>query len=307
MLGISSLKDWLVDRITGWLVVEREPAETSLSDFERLRLEIRPGDVILVEGRGRVSDVIRWITLSPWTHSALYIGRLQDIEDPHVKERIGTAYQGDSDDQLIVESLLGQGTVINSLEVYRRDHLRISRPQGLSSDDAQKVIAYAAGRLGQDYDVRQILDLARFLFPWSILPRRWRSSLFEHSAGTETRSVCSSMIAQSFMEVRFPILPVVQRTDSGKLRFYRRNFRLFTPRDFDFSPYFEIIKYPFMAVDEGAVYRRLPWDTEGFLCNAVNECFLREGGSDAPAGTLWPESGDAATETEAISETSELR
>ena len=122
--------------------------------------------------------------------------------------------------------------------------------------------------------MRQILDLARFLFPWSILPRRWWSSLFQHNAGTETRCICSSMIAESFMTVRFPILPVVERSPNGSLRFYRRNFRLFTPSDFDFSPYFEIIKYPFMAVDEAALYRELPWDERGFVCNDVNECFI---------------------------------
>ena len=41
-----------------------------LSDFERLRAEIQPGDVILIEGRSRVSDVIGWVTQSPWSWCA---------------------------------------------------------------------------------------------------------------------------------------------------------------------------------------------------------------------------------------------
>ena len=55
--------------------------------------------------------------------------------------------------------------------------MRISRPRGLSRADVQSVTAAAAGHLGRSYDARQIFDLTRFLFPWSVLPRRWRSSL----------------------------------------------------------------------------------------------------------------------------------
>ena len=44
--------------------------------------------------------------LSPWTHAALYIGRLRDIQVPQLKRRIRTAYEGHPDDQLVIESLL---------------------------------------------------------------------------------------------------------------------------------------------------------------------------------------------------------
>ena len=271
---IVRAKDWLVEGITRWLSVERVRTTSPLCDFDRVRTEIRPGDVVLVEGRSRVSEVIQWITLSPWTHAALYIGRLRDVQNPAVRRRIAAVYDGHPNDQLIIESLLGRGIVINAVDKYRGDHVRISRPRGISRADLQSVTAVAVGNLGRSYDVRQIFDLARFLFPWSVLPRRWRSSLFQHYAGTEARYICSSMIAESFMAVRFPILPVVQRSPNGRLEFYRRNFRLFTPSDFDFSPYFEIIKYPLMAVDEGTLYRQLPWNEQGFVCNDVNECFF---------------------------------
>ena len=35
------------------------------------------------------------------------------------------------------------------------------------------------------------------------------------------------------------------------------------PRDFDYSPYFSIIKYPFLGMNDIGLYRRLPWDKEG--------------------------------------------
>ncbi len=44
------------------------------------------------------------------------------------------------------------------------------------------------------------------------------------------------------------------------LEVFQRNPYLFTPKDFDYSPYFEIIKYPLFNPDEPLpYYRRLPW------------------------------------------------
>jgi len=272
---LARLKRHVARKVTGWLTRERErPAPGApLYDFERLCYEVRPGDVILVEGRSRVSEVIKLITQSPWTHSALYVGRLFDIADPEVRERVAAFYPGDPAEPLVIEALLGEGTIVSPLSRYRDDHLRICRPRGLAPEDAQKVIAYAAARLGTDYDVRQLLDLARFLFPWSLLPRRWRSSLFEHNAGGPTRTVCSSMLAEAFASVDFPILPFIERLPDGRLRLYRRNSKLFTPRDFDYSPYFDIVKYPYLGLHEVGLYRRLPWDETGRICNeSLDEC-----------------------------------
>lgn len=251
---------WIDDGITRWLTRDRAASETPTCDFDRLGYEVRPGDVLLVEGRSRVSEVIKLITQSPWTHSALYIGRVFDIRDSQLRDRVIRHYQGDLEDQLLIEALMGRGTVITPLSSYRQDHLRICRPHGLSPADAERVIGYGIERLGTDYDTRQLLDLARFMFPWGILPRRWRSSLFQHNAGAPTRTVCSSMLAEAFATVQFPVLPFIQQDKHGNTRFIHRNPRLFSPKDFDYSPYFDIIKYPFVAVGEVASYRKLPWD-----------------------------------------------
>lgn len=269
------LTEALGKRISAWLTRDHGPGcVMTLCDFERLRFEIRPGDVLLVEGRSRVSEVIKLITQSPWTHSALYIGRVHDVTDAQVRERVLQCYDGDPNEQLIVEALLGEGTVVSPITKYSADHLRICRPSALAPDDAQKIIAQAVSKLGYDYDVRQLLDLARFMFPYSFLPRRWRSSLFAHNAGGPTRTVCSSMLAEAFGSVQFPILPIMERRPDGRVRLYHRNFRLFTPRDFDYSPYFEIIKYPYLGINELASYRRLPWDETGRVCNGENDCYL---------------------------------
>lgn len=276
---MTKLLKWISDKVIDWLLYEDPPSGAPPCDYDRLSFEIRPCDVILVEGRSRVSEVIKTITHSPWTHSALYIGRLVDIDDANVREHVSWLYDGNPEDQLIIEPLLGEGTIVAPLSKYAEDHLRICRPMGLSRADSNRVVAYAVDHLGRDYDVRQLFDLARFLLPYGILPRRWRSSLFEHKAGSTTRTVCSTMIAESFSAVHFPVLPVIHRTKDG-LRMFRRNTRLSTPKDFDYSPYFEIIKYPLLGLNDLAVYRNLPWDQDGVICNDENDCYIP--GADEP-------------------------
>ncbi len=288
------LKTWLVHHLTRWLVKERPLSEMPLCDFERLSFEIRPCDVLLVEGRSRVSDIIKNITQTAWTHSALYIGRPHDIEDPTLRALVRKFYDGDENEQLIIEGLLGEGTVVGPLAKYRGEHLRICRPRGLSRQDAQRIIEYCAHHLGADYDIRQLLDLGRFMFPYAIVPRRWRSSLFEHNAGIPTRAVCSSMIAAAFTGVHYPILPVIHRDADGKLHMYKRNTRLFTPRDFDYSPYFDIIKYPILGVDDLALYRQLPWNQDGVICNDENDCYIPDRGP-VKVGALHGVEGAAMT------------
>jgi len=263
------MKDWLWNKIVDWLNRERHDPECPPSDYDRLCYEIRPGDVLLLEGRARVSEVIKYVTLSSWTHTALYIGRLHDVQDPATRERIRSLHNPDPDAQLIVEAQLGEGTIVRPLAVYRRDHLRICRPNRLTPQDAQRVIDYAVARLGHDYDLRHIIDLLRFMLPWSALPRRWRSCLFEKRAGASTRTICSTLIARAFSSVRYPILPVLRHDEAGRIQLYRRSSRLITPRDFDYSPYFDLIKYPVFDFDELALYRRLPWGRDGLRADAA--------------------------------------
>lgn len=274
------LKGWLIKRFIAWLNHEKSPGSVAPCDFERLSFEIRPCDVLLVEGRTRIANIIKAVTISHWTHSALYIGRLRDIDDEAIQARILRFYEFDLDEQLVIEPLLGQGTVINPLSKYRNDHLRICRPKGLERSDAQRVIATAVDHLGMQYDMRQLIDLARYILPFGILPKRWRSTLFEYHPGTHSRTVCSTMIADAFAAVHYPVRPVIRRRSDGQLSFHKRNTRLYTPSDFDYSPYFQIVKYPILGFDDVAVYRQLPWDAEGLICNSEDECFL-----PAPAAT----------------------
>ncbi len=264
---------WVSTRLIDWLMRDGPPSVQYMCDFQRLGEEVRPADVLLVQGRSRVATVINLISQSTWTHAAIYIGRLRDIHDKSLRRMITRSYRAHPDEQLVIEALLGKGTVVAPLYKYHQDHVRICRPNGLERRDARMVIHYCIERVGSGYDLRQLLDLARFVFPWSVLPRRWRSSLFEHNAGSFTRTVCSSLLAEAFGEVDFPVLPFIERRGDGSLRFYKRNTKLFTPRDFDHSPYFGVIKYPFLGIDEIGLYHKLPWSHRDLIYNDEEERF----------------------------------
>ncbi|MGB6976151.1 MAG: YiiX/YebB-like N1pC/P60 family cysteine hydrolase [Gammaproteobacteria bacterium] len=276
--------NWAFKKIRKWLLKEYPPTRSYLCDFDRISYEIRPGDVLLIEGRYRISGIIKQVTQSPWSHAALYIGRLHDIEDPRLRDIVAKNCKCSPSNQLLVESFLGEGTVISPLTKYRNDHIRICRPQGLSHSDAQKVIAFVVDRLGMKYSLRQVLDLGRFLLPWRIIPGRWHSTLFERNAGKPTEEICSSMIAEAFDSIHFPILPLVRRDEQKNLELITRNPRLFTPSDFDYSPYFAIIKYPIFPVGEIS-YRDLPWK-EGVVSDDVTISILPESSESKESQTI---------------------
>ncbi len=231
MFRFARLKNYLWDKFVRWLTHESPNYQTPLTNFERLRYELRPGDVLLVEGRSNVAEIIKAITQSMWTHSFFYIGRLHDIDDPMLRDHIQKYRHCSPDEQLIVEAMLGKGIIVSAIEAYEGEHLRICRPRGITRADSQSVIEYAIKQLGVDYNVRQIMDLARFMFPYWFLPKRWRSTLFEHNAGRPTKTVCSTMMAEAFAKVRFPIVPVVHQDKDGALSIIRSNSQLMTPRD----------------------------------------------------------------------------
>jgi hypothetical protein len=278
-------RNWLWQIIVDWLndIPKSNQNMLAINNYKHMLRDLRPADVILFEGRARVSEVIKIITLSPWTHAALYIGRASEITDPETLELLNKHYKGNLTEPLVIESLLGFGTVVNPLADYENDNLRVCRPDGLSFEDQNRVVSFAAEHLGINYDVRQLLDLARFMFPYAILPRQWRSSLFQHNAGRPTNIVCSSMIARCFQSVNYPMLPLIESDHQERLKFRKRNFRLFVPSDFDYSPYFKILKFPAWPISMKESYRDLPWHEEDEDIKAIVDDTISENDLSANA------------------------
>jgi hypothetical protein len=142
------------------------------------------------------------------------------------------------------------GVRLVALERYAQFHTRICRPVGLNATDIDALIDYAKARLGQQYDLKNIVDLLRYLIPTPPVPQRWRRRMIALGSGDPTQAICSSLIARTFQSVHYPILPIVEETRQGEpVRTRRgdevlhiRHHSLFTPRDFDVSPYFDIVK-----------------------------------------------------------------
>lgn len=258
------LSNWLIQKLNNYLTKEQAKSPSYLCDFDRICQEARTADVLLIEGKNRISKIIQRITHSPWSHAVLYIGRLHNIDDPQLREEIHQNYQGRLNEQLIIESMIGKGTIITPISTYKNEHIRICRPTGLSYQDAQKIIAYVSKSLGKEYNVRHIIDLARFLLKTRFLPSRWRSSLFDSNHSQTSKDICSSVIADAFASIRFPILPLVRENKEKKLEMIPRNIKLFVPSDFDYSPYFDIIKYPIFNLSKMSPYQNLPWN-ENFI------------------------------------------
>ena len=127
--------------------------------------------------------------------------------------RSATAVTDDGEPLVLVEANIGQGVVAAPLSKYARFHTRICRPTKLTAEDCARVCAYATERIGFDYDLKNIIDLMRYLFPLPV-PQRWRRRMMALGSGHPTRIICSALIAQAFENVRYPILPKVTRATS---------------------------------------------------------------------------------------------
>jgi len=98
----------------------------------------------------------------------------------------------------------------------------------------------------------------RYLLPVPF-PRRWRRRFISMGSGDPTKMICSTLIAQAFGAVRYPILAEITERMHEHAReeiLHIRDTSLYTPRDFDISPYFAIVK---PTISTGFDYRALHW------------------------------------------------
>jgi len=248
---------WLGRAIGAYLSRRTHTDSTSMAtEPGQLAAALRPGDVLLVEGNTRLSVAIKYLTQSTWSHAALYVG-----------ETLGrTNEQGES--LCFVEADVTDGVRAVPLSVFRGLPTRICRPVELWPEDLEQLLGYACARIGHHYDLRNVFDLARYLIPTPPVPLRWRRHMLAMGSGDPTRAICSTLIAAAFQSVRYPILPIVESGPSADPAcpgcvaelLHVRHHSLFVPRDFDVSPYFEVVK-PTLAA--GFDPHRLIWAEGG--------------------------------------------
>ena len=230
-------------------------AQTATASLEQLGAALRPGDVLLVEGKTRVSTAIKYLTQSTWSHAMFYIG-----------DALGPPAQGE-EPRVLIEADMVHGIRAVPLSEVAGLNTRIARPVGLSKQDLQKVIQFTVSRIGGKYDLKNVFDLARYLIPTPPVPTRWRRRLIAFGSGDPTRAICSTLVAEAFQSVRYPILPEVRYVHDGTPGcndcyhevMHIRHYSLYTPRDFDISPYFEVVK---PTLGSGFDYHKIAWAQE---------------------------------------------
>ncbi len=113
----------------------------------RLVQTLRPGDVLLVEGNARISQIIMYMTQSSWSHAAMYMGdallRWGGAEADLALERFGPEAA-----QLLIESDLQEGVAVVPLSHYLDQNLRICRPVGLRPESLDRVLTEMLQHLG---------------------------------------------------------------------------------------------------------------------------------------------------------------
>ena len=247
---IAALKLKLGTWLAGYLS-RPIPGYQPFSTYEIPVLEkiLRPGDILLVDGNTRISTAIKYLTQSTWSHAAFYAGSAIQQTSPG-----GEACT-------LVEAELSTGVIASPLSKYRNFNVRICRPVNLDEPDRRKAVQFMVDRIGLRYDLKHIFDLLRYFLPTPPVPVKWRRQMIALGSGDPSRAICSSLIAESFQSIGYPILPKIEKHTevaryhySEKLLYHIRHHSLFTPRDFDVSPFFSIIK---PTIEQGFDYRAI--------------------------------------------------
>lgn len=260
---LSSIRQKLIQAVA--LYLEQPSSDPYIShavpDPHAFHNTLKPCDIILMEGDLRYSQIIKYVTQSQWTHCGIYIG---DAYEPY------EAYDLKGDHKSVIEVLLSDGTVVSPLKSFYGFNTRILRPVGLTAQDKKYIVNYCLERVGTSYDISNVLNL--FLKHTPFLRMFFKKKEAQLGSDDPDEVICSSLIAQAFQSISYPILP-----DSSRLRdasgyrsgvsfleqeqteiqeMRKRHYSLFTPKDFDLSPFFQVIK---PTLEEGFNYKSLNW------------------------------------------------
>jgi len=237
-----------------------------------------PGDVLLVEGNTRMSAAIKYLTQSMWSHAALYVGPRPELP----------SFRGEP--ATLIEADVLEGIRAVPLSCYVNFRVRICRPVNLTTRDRERLLQYVIQRLGHQYDLKNVFDLARYLLRFP-MPARLRRRMIACGSGDPTRAICSTLIAQAFGAVRYPILPIITRKRDGNpgradhvRELWRiRHYSLYAPRDFDISPFFEVVK---PRIAKPFDYQSAPW-SEGNTVVVADGSAAAELDTRVPAEYVW--------------------
>ncbi|HEU0152250.1 MAG TPA: YiiX/YebB-like N1pC/P60 family cysteine hydrolase [Arenimonas sp.] len=230
---------YLGRRLAAFLAKPRERySHIPTSPTNLLAATLRKGDVVLVEGSSRFATAIKYLTQSTWSHAALCIG-----------DALGPPPEGE-EPRVLVDVDVVEGVRTIPLSTFSGLHTRICRPVGLEAAEIDALVEFMLSRKGITYDLKNIFDLARYFIRTPPVPGSMKRRMLSLGSGEPTKAICSTLLAQAFASIRYPILPEVELVDAdaaGARRARReilhiRHHSLYAPRDFDVSPFFQIVK-----------------------------------------------------------------
>ena len=228
---------WVVDGV-GQLLARylEKPAQGyapfTPSDPEALRATLKPGDVLLIEGNNHISGVIKYLTQSTWSHAALYVGP------------IGDRVTADGEPLVLVEANIGQGVVAVPLSKYTDFHTRICRPTRLTDGRlrARLRLCRRAHRLRlrpEEHHRPDALSVSAAGAAALAPPHdgaRLRPSDAHHLLGADRAGLRERALSD-------PAQGGARGSEAAWQEILEiRHSSLYAPRDFDISPYFEVVK-----------------------------------------------------------------
>ncbi len=199
---------------------------------------LRKGDVLLVEGNTRFATAIKYLSQSTWSHAALYIG-----------DHLGPPLAG-HEAKVLCDVDINEGVRVIPMREFSGLHTRICRPVGLSDSEIDALVEFMVARVGYSYDLKNVFDLTRYLISTPPIPSSLKRRFIALGSGEPTKAICSTLLAQAFESIHYPILPAIELIDPSmpgaeQARaeiLHIRHHSLYMPRDFDVSPFFRIVK-----------------------------------------------------------------
>ncbi len=193
------------------------PASTT--DPESLSAVLRKGDVLLTEGNTRAAALIKRITRSSWSHVSMYVGPLEEGPDP----------------RCIVEADIAQGVRSIRLSELAGLKVRVLRPVGLSDALRSRLGEWVVSQIGGEYDLKHAWVLARSFL--GMPPKASSAPASNGIAESATRFICSTLLANAFALVGYPILPI----HMPRAAVSAADHRYVIPGDFETASVLEIV------------------------------------------------------------------
>jgi hypothetical protein len=149
----------------------------------------------------------------------MYVGPLEEGPDP----------------RCIVEADIAQGVRSIRLSELEGLNVRVLRPIGLSDAVRSRLAEWVVSQIGGEYDLKHAWMLAR---SWLGVPPKSSAAAAPNGvAQSATRFICSTLLANAFALVGYPILPI----HTAVAAVSTTDHRYVIPRDFETASVFEVV------------------------------------------------------------------